>query len=264
MILKNLKIKASVAAFLVLCVCPPGFADTSVYTVRLGEFKTIPAITEFYRLIPEKYHKNTMVCRSGINYILNCGAYAQEKDIQPLFLQLKEMGLNPQITKQNFKSESSDCSEADAFFSFTQYPLPPMAPAPVQQAPYADLNDPDVIRSIENTRKILPEVTTKILLSNRDVNRIICQNGPIKDIVFSQEKGMTVKTHDNNAFVKFMMAGSAMAGGMTYSETPFGDICGLRERQHGLYIDRRAQKYSGPNHRTGISEKRYPKNNLSL
>jgi conjugal transfer pilus assembly protein TraK len=66
---------------------------------------------------------------------------------------------------------------------------------------------------------VLPEVTTKILLSNRDVNRIICQNGPIKDIIYSQEKGISVKTSSNSAFVKFLISTNPMAG-LTYSETP--------------------------------------------
>ena len=55
------------------------YADSSMYTVRLGEFKTLAAITEYYRLIPKKFHKTAMVCRQGKNYILNCGAFSKEK-----------------------------------------------------------------------------------------------------------------------------------------------------------------------------------------
>ncbi len=222
MILKNLKIKLSVSAFLVLFLYGSGFAaDTPAYTVRLGEFKTIPAITEFYHLVPEKYHSKIMVCQSGTNYILNCGAFAQEKDIQPLFAQLKELGLNPQIVKQPDKMESAGCSPAEIFFkSAGQPPIPP-PPAAIKQKAYDDLNDPEVINSLDNGSKtVLPEVTTKILLSNRDVNRIICQNGLIKDIVYSQEKGISVKTSNNNAFVKFLISGNPLPGNMPYSQIP--------------------------------------------
>jgi len=216
MISKNLKIKAGVFLLFALFLCGSAIAATPAYTVRLGEFKTIPAVTEFYRLVPEKHHPNTTVCRQGDVYVLNCGSYAQEKDIQPLFIQLKDLGLNPKIVK----ADASNCSPADAFLKFTQLPpLPPPIPA-VKQEPYSDLNDPEVASQMENRRTLLPETTTSIVFSNRDVNRIICQAGPIKDVVFSQEKGISVKTSASNAFVKFLMSGDENAGGLTYSDTP--------------------------------------------
>ncbi|MDA8403511.1 MAG: type-F conjugative transfer system secretin TraK [Desulfobacteraceae bacterium] len=224
MILRNLKINPGVIILFALFFCVSAFAaDTPAYTVRLGEFKTISAITEFYHLVPEKYQSKSMVCRQRETYILNCGSYAQEKDIQPLFGQLKELGLNPQIVKQPGKTASGICSPADAFFKSVPQPPAPPPPAPgnTKQKAYNDLNDPDVITGLDNASKImLPEVTTKILLSNRDVNRIICQNGPIKDIVYSQEKGISVKTSSSNAFVKFLITNSPLAPNMTYSETP--------------------------------------------
>jgi conjugal transfer pilus assembly protein TraK len=225
MILKNLKINPGIFALFALFAlffCRSGFAaDTPAYTVRLGEFKTIPAITEFYHLVPEKHHKYAVVCRQGETYILNCGSYAKEKDIQPLFGQLKELGLNPQIVKQPVKNASGQCSPADAFFKSASLPPVPPPPAAIKQKTYDDLTDSDVIRSLDNgSRTVLPEVTTKVLLSNRDVNRIICQNGPIKDVIYSQEKGISIKTGSNNAFVKFLISTNPMAADLTYSETP--------------------------------------------
>jgi conjugal transfer pilus assembly protein TraK len=219
MISKNLKINLITIAFLTVFLCQTAFANTPAYTVRLGEFKTIPAITEFYRLVPEKFHSTTVICHKGETYTLNCGTFEQDKDIQPLFAQLKDLGLNPQIVKL----ESGDCPPADTFLKTAALPpLPPLPdPGSIQKEAYADLNDPDVIFSLESdSRIVLPEITTKVFLSNRDVNRIICQNGPIKDVVYSQEKGISVKTENNNAFIKFLISGNPMAGNMTYSETP--------------------------------------------
>lgn len=221
MISKKLKIKLTTVAFLALFLCRAGFADPPAYTVKLGEFKTIPAITEFYHLIPEKFHQNTVVCHKGETYILNCGAFAQEKDVQPLFTQLKDQGLNPQIVQM----ESADCSPAETFLKSdktrqAKIPLPP-EPAAIKHEPYTDLNDIEVKGLLDNSSNIvLPEVTTKILLSNRDVNRIICKNGPIKDVVYSQEKGISVKTDNNNAFIKFLITGQPISGSMAYSQTP--------------------------------------------
>lgn len=72
---------------------------------------------------------------------------------------------------------------------------------------------------------ILPEVTTKVKLSNTDVNRLVCPDG-IKDVVFSQEKGIKVKITDGNAFVKFQVIKKGEE--MIYTEVPseFYVVCG--------------------------------------
>lgn len=49
---------------------------------------------------------------------------------------------------------------------------------------------------------IPPEMPTNVQLSNRDINRIICP-GPMSDLIFSEEKGISGHFAGNNAFVKF-------------------------------------------------------------
>lgn len=88
---------------------------------------------------------------------------------------------------------------------------------------------PSLAASAENTDSwptlVLPEVTTKIRLSNTDVNRLVCQEN-IKDVVFSKEKGIEVKISGRDAFIKF----TALKKGdqMIYSEVPseFHAVCG--------------------------------------
>ncbi len=72
---------------------------------------------------------------------------------------------------------------------------------------------------------LLPEVTTKVKLSNTDVNRLVCPDG-IRDVVFSQEKGVKVKITDGNAFIKFQVIKKGEE--MIYTEVPseFYVVCG--------------------------------------
>lgn len=64
---------------------------------------------------------------------------------------------------------------------------------------------------------VLPEVTTRIRLSNSDVNRIVCTDD-IRDVVFSQEKGVVVRIAGKNAFVKFTVTRKGRE--LLYSDTP--------------------------------------------
>jgi len=51
---------------------------------------------------------------------------------------------------------------------------------------------------------VLPEVTTQTEMSSSDINRIVCQTD-IKDVIFSKEKGVSVKISGRDAFVKFLI-----------------------------------------------------------
>ena len=64
---------------------------------------------------------------------------------------------------------------------------------------------------------IMPEVAQPVELSNSDVNRITCQ-GEIKDVVYSKEKGISVKFSGKDAFVKFRTG--LKDGKTTYNTTP--------------------------------------------
>jgi conjugal transfer pilus assembly protein TraK len=51
---------------------------------------------------------------------------------------------------------------------------------------------------------VLPEQSTAVVVSNRDVNRIYCSK-EVEDVVWSKEKPVTVKVTGGNVFVKFMV-----------------------------------------------------------
>lgn len=51
----------------------------------------------------------------------------------------------------------------------------------------------------------LPDQTSRIRLSNHDVNHIVCVGGDIDDVKFSAEKGLAVERGGSDAWVKFLV-----------------------------------------------------------
>jgi len=68
-----------------------------------------------------------------------------------------------------------------------------------------------------DVQTVLPEVTTRINLSATDINRFICYMD-VKDVVFSKEKGMTVKIMGKDAFIKFLI--TKEEDKTVYAQTP--------------------------------------------
>lgn len=68
----------------------------------------------------------------------------------------------------------------------------------------------------------LPDQSSMIRLSNRDVNHLICQGGEIEDVKFSAEKGLAVEKGGADAWVKFLVKESDDNGQVTrsYVTTP--------------------------------------------
>lgn len=90
---------------------------------------------------------------------------------------------------------------------------------------------PDFTRNRSNefetlNSTILPEVSTQVIMSSMDLNRLTC-NDEIKDVLTSQEKGAVVKIVGKNAFIKFKVLKTA-EGKVKYSSTPteFFVVCG--------------------------------------
>lgn len=64
---------------------------------------------------------------------------------------------------------------------------------------------------------IAAEVPTIIHLSKHDINRIVC-SGPMSDLIYSEEKGVTGHFSGNNAFIKF--TAEDIGGELIYPEVP--------------------------------------------
>lgn len=68
----------------------------------------------------------------------------------------------------------------------------------------------------------LPEQTSRIRLSNRDVNHLVCVGGDIEDVKFSAEKGLAVERGGSDAWIKFLVKETDDNGAKTrsYVTTP--------------------------------------------
>ena len=64
---------------------------------------------------------------------------------------------------------------------------------------------------------IQPESATVIEMSNRDMNRIYCQNGAVNDVHHSEEKPVKITQDGKNAFVKFLIEVNPMTGEKKYA-----------------------------------------------
>lgn len=64
---------------------------------------------------------------------------------------------------------------------------------------------------------IAAEVPTIVQLSRHDINRIVC-SGPMSDLIYSEEKGVTGHFSGNNAFIKFKA--EEVNGELIYPEVP--------------------------------------------
>lgn len=68
------------------------------------------------------------------------------------------------------------------------------------------VNFRSVVQAVESASRpviVLPEIPTAVRLSASDVNRITCPAGDIREVVFSQEKPMTISYSGRDAFLKY-------------------------------------------------------------
>lgn len=63
-----------------------------------------------------------------------------------------------------------------------------------------------------------PDSMVRVELSSSDVNRIVCEGGEIKDVVYSKEKGLIVKASGSDVYVKFQVF--QKEDKLVYDETP--------------------------------------------
>jgi conjugal transfer pilus assembly protein TraK len=59
------------------------------------------------------------------------------------------------------------------------------------------------VEEVQSPEVVTPEIPVAVRVSARDINRVTCQAGDIKDIVYSKEKGMTVSFSGKDAYVKY-------------------------------------------------------------
>ena len=74
---------------------------------------------------------------------------------------------------------------------------------------------------------IAPEIAAPVELSSSDINRLVCPED-IKDVIYSKEKGVTVKIEGKNAFVKFLVKQAGDEEDYSTTPTELYVVCGQK------------------------------------
>lgn len=271
------------------------------FTIDLGNDNSMVAVTEAWKKLPDPAKSQAVICHVGETYKLRYGEAPDPKPLEGMLDPLKKAGFAPSIIQEDVtgcvpaqqftetfgndkttempndqpKPESASSTQADKPLGARLMPKkiqydnnPPKLELaktiPDIEPPYADLHDPDVAQYENSTAMMVrPDVSTQVMMSNRDINRIVCESGPIKDVVYSREKGIDVKIDGENAFVKFLINGNAAPGGISYTTVPseFYVVCGSAGEVYTLVASPKnipAQTISLVSHRKGLDK------NLSL
>lgn len=85
----------------------------------------------------------------------------------------------------------------------------------------------------------LPDQTSRIQLSNRDVNHIVCVGGEIEDVKFSAEKGLAVERGGSDAWIKFLVleTDDASFKTRTYVTSPAEFFVSCNDAIYPLYAE---------------------------
>jgi len=203
--------------------------------LKLGSFRTVPGVISSYQNFTSTCPKDRLlVCQRGAFYTVYC---KEPKGKKTGLVELSPAGCLSMPTfletfsKGSFAGSKHACPakrlhprkpEMQAKHKWQGNPYPRFTKEkPTANTFYSDLSNPNIRKYLSNAHVVvLPEVTTKVLMSNRDVNRIVCLNGPVKDVVFSQEKNMQVKIKGKNVFVKYLFAKDPVTGETIYSKIP--------------------------------------------
>jgi conjugal transfer pilus assembly protein TraK len=98
--------------------------------------------------------------------------------------------------------------------------------------------------ALGQTIAAMPDQTSRIRLSNRDVNHIVCVGGEIGDVKFSAEKGLSVERGGSDAWIKFLVLETddpnitgAGAKTRTYVTAPSEFFIACNEAIYPLYAE---------------------------
>jgi conjugal transfer pilus assembly protein TraK len=115
----------------------------------------------------------------------------EEKDVHQTLSSLK--------TKQKWNYTKQGCPSGECKEDQT----------PNKEQPFANeikVNYGQIQKAVEEVQSpeiVTPEIPMAVRVSARDINRVTCQAGEIKDIVYSKEKGMSVSFSGKDAYVKY-------------------------------------------------------------
>lgn len=274
MIFKKSKINKIITTALALAVISliAGSRVNAAWSVQLGTFKTLSGLQHLYDSLPDTIKKDLLICRSENFYVARYGIAENKAETKQLMATAKSNGLTPEVVKCNMEL----CSAPEVIFKeskkaaeqinrSTANPNQSISKLPRLPKKQNRTYNPDQFFGREADTMILPEITTKVILSSTDINRVTCNDGPIKDVVYSKEKGLSVKINDSNAFIKFLVT-KKHAGGRDELVYPYKPvelyfICGSDAAVYTVIGV--PEKVPAQNIRL-VSKKKQIKKNLSL
>ena len=196
--------------------------------VELGEGRmtTMPEVEETINGLPSHLQPKSLICIDKGKYVVVHTQNGTKEEAEQL---------RAELGKENLLTISkSQCFAPTHFLKKKEVKFPEplkgrtstnkrMSLAPSYRssvrAKAAQAHKPEVLDNTSS--KVLPEVTTRVLLSGRDINRITCGGQrPVKDVIFSTEKGVNTKIVGNNVFVKFLVERDNVTGQVDLSGMP--------------------------------------------
>lgn len=177
--------------------------------------------------------------------VVGSSAYAADLDLPQLSIIAGEAATNaansdtPILDQVKANAESKDKALDNFYNRNRKGKQKPVAPAPaegkkgkgkVDPAPvedvYGDVPLPPTSKEDDfGTQVAMPEIVQKAVMSRSDVNRVICPE-TVKDVIFSEEKGVMSKFYGNSAYIKFNF--DQVGDAAIYSKNPveLHVICG--------------------------------------
>ena len=167
-----------------------------------NSFKKIkPGIKDPYILSIVRYPKRR--CFHALNYLKN----EKRKTASSKSKDDKKVDVKPAVQPTNYRKVKPVMD--------IPIPLPPEKNKVYALKP----ESPEILN--DTTVRVLPDVTTRVDLSNRDINRITCMGGRLlRNVVLSTEKGVTSKSDGSNAFIKFKIMKNSATGDISYIKEP--------------------------------------------
>ncbi|MDY0362186.1 MAG: type-F conjugative transfer system secretin TraK [Desulforegulaceae bacterium] len=229
----------------------------NVWTVSLGIESDLPSAQEFSEKI-KKTFPNVQIClNSSGEYIISDGTVTEDTTIVTSSIKTAiDKGYKAEI----YPIEKNKCFGPESFLQshsskISENPVPLRIKTPKysgvksqgeQLSSLAINSHAPGMEAIGNGRiiqdkfvEVYPDIVTSVWLSNRDVNRIVCEGGvPVADVIYSEEKGITHRVHNDTVWLKYVALESSLTRELKYRNEPteLYVLCGAEKKTYAMVV----------------------------
>ena len=202
----------------------------NLYWIRIGDKQdNLTAVHDLMAGLSGDIEKDDLrICMDQNDYVL-VHTGAADPDAAFLIKEKVSQHLGAKVPAAIVHYDPAQCFSTAHFLKKAAEKTSPPMPLPAKKQPKTPKSPPSVHIYPDITRQprkeggkaettdhatvlsksmvqVLPELSTQVYLSNLDINRITCMgNRPVKDVIYSAEKGVTAKINGSNAFIKLQM-----------------------------------------------------------